>query len=181
MIAVTMIALLLMFLLGLYGLALGAGAANFPHVLSGRRSVTAFSFLILVMVADTSGIWAYFHTPLPQAAVQKSVTYSTAWITALAMRSRLTLPVKVNQDVQLENIQSDSGRLVYVMSIKAPDSESFLQSVDQVRSETIKNGCQREDYRTLMKYGLGIEIDFIVSGAWGAEPIILTPEMCGFQ
>ncbi len=171
--------LIIVFVLGIYGVLLGQNYADFPYLLAGRKVTTAFGTIFILVSLETTGIWMFFRTPTPQMAMVQSETYSVAYIVSTVMQAQLKFPVRVNENVQLEAIRSHQNRLVYVMSIRAPDSAEFLRIVSAVGDDMKKNGCQREDYQTLMKYGLGIEIDFKVLGAWGADPLMLTSEMCG--
>jgi hypothetical protein len=172
------VVLALIFMAGLYLLALGMGYFYVPLALSGKRSMKIIGILFLASTLEAGGAWFAFKTATPGPALALTAQYATALIAAKIMQYRIEMPYEMSSELVLEDIKSYQNRLVYVVAARAQSSQNFIAVTETIRNDMLAGGCKREDYRALMKLGLAIEMDIHSSNGWGTDPLLLTPKDC---
>jgi hypothetical protein len=172
--------LLVLLCVGLYGVLLGRGFVVVPQALEERRWVTILGFVLMFASADIAITWSYAGTMTPLQALRKVGTPRLADMLALAMRMRLDLPVQVNDNVSLYDLRSKENIVIYKMAINVSAYRDFVAVAEGIRGDLLKNACDRDNYKKLLKYGLGIEVDLSAANGWDAEPVVITPQSCGY-
>jgi len=170
--------LLVLLCVGLYGVLLGRGFVVVPQALEERHWVTVVGFLFMFASADIAITWSYTGAPTPLEAIRKVGDPELADILTFVMRARLNLPVQINDNVSLYDVQSHENIVAYKMAINASTYQYFAQISEAIKDDLLKHACSQDAYKTMLKYGLGVEIDLSAANGWKAEPILITPQSC---
>lgn len=159
-------------MVGGYFVALGLGAKVQPEALRGKKAFAGFGVFIMLC-----GFAMLF--------VEKNLDNIPLGMTAQqvvdAIKKQAQFPVTIDPMMRLDAVEAGENRVIYRYTLGSSSLLEFKDTVDKMRGEAKKDGCTLSSNKRMLISGIAIENHYAMLSGPTTEPIVISPQACGYQ
>lgn len=160
-------------MVGGYFVALGFGAKVQPEALRGKKAFAGFGVFIML-----GGVAMLFVEKIPEN-IPLGMTASQV---VDAIKKQAQFPVMIDTTTRLDAVEAGENRVIYRYTLGAANSLlEFKTMVENMRAATKKDGCAISSNKRMLISGIAIENHYAMLSGATTDPIIITPQDCGYQ
>lgn len=159
-------------IVGGYFVALGLGMKVEPAKLRGQKAFIGLgAFIILGGVALVTAQHNLANIPLGMAPKQ----------IVEGIIAQMHPPVQIDAATRLDAVEAGDDRIIFRFSLQSADDAEFDRQIDRLRAHLLSEGCEAENNKRLLTSGIALEMNYtMMNSVRTADPIMLTPKMCGY-
>jgi hypothetical protein len=161
------------FVAGVVGILIGFGKRTSVRTLRSETAKKLLRWLSPVLVV--SGIFLFVSNCASESGDAEGI--------ATGMKTKMKLPVQVDDDTRLDDVRAISKReLGYFLTLtRMTKSQLDANPIAKQLESNLRGGaCQNQNYTTLFKAGISLRMTYQTQDQAEVTRIVMAPKDCGF-